>query len=76
MLWRASAASIRDSVSNAIDIARTQQFESIAFPIIGSGSGGMCQEKAVELMRQELDALDYEGRAVIVRYAARKAAAR
>ncbi len=75
MLWRASAASIRGSVSSAIDIARTQQFESIAFPIIGSGSGGICQERAVELMRQELDALDYEGRVVIVRYGARKSAA-
>ncbi len=71
LLWRASAASIRDSVSNAIDIARTQQFESIAFPIIGSGSGGICQERAVELMRQELEELDYEGRVVIVRHGGR-----
>ena len=47
MLWRASESSIRGSVSSAIHIARMQKFESIAFPIIGSGTGGICQQRAV-----------------------------
>jgi O-acetyl-ADP-ribose deacetylase (regulator of RNase III) len=68
LLWRASAASIRASVANAIELARAKGFRSIAFPVIGSGSGGFSEESAIALMRTELESLDYEGRVVIVRY--------
>ncbi len=71
MLWRASAVSITTSVCSAIEIARTEQFDSIAFPIIGSGTGGFNQETAIELMCQGIDALDFEGRVIIVRYRTR-----
>ena len=71
MLWCASEASIRGSVASAIEIAQRKEFGSIAFPIIGSGSGRFSQETALQLMREELNALDYEGRVVIVRYRAR-----
>ena len=40
MIWRASERSIRDSVTNAIRVAQEHGFGSIAFPIIGAGSGG------------------------------------
>jgi O-acetyl-ADP-ribose deacetylase (regulator of RNase III) len=68
LLWRASAGSIRASVANAIEIARANGFRSVALPVIGSGSGGFREESAIELMRAELESLDYDGRAVIVRY--------
>ena len=58
MLWRASERSIRDSVRNAIQIADEKGFQSIAFPLIGAGSGGFNQEQAKSLMLDELSRLD------------------
>ncbi|MEM7647072.1 MAG: macro domain-containing protein, partial [Pseudomonadota bacterium] len=53
--WRASEKSIRLSVSNAIEIALKNNFNSIAFPIIGSGSGGFPESHATSLMFSELN---------------------
>ena len=58
MLWRASERSIRDSVRNAIQVASDNGFKSIAFPLIGAGSGGFNQEQAKALMLDELSKLD------------------
>jgi O-acetyl-ADP-ribose deacetylase len=58
MLWRASDKSIRDSVHNAMKIASEQHFDSIAFPLIGAGSGGFNEEKAKTIMLDELSKCD------------------
>lgn len=58
MLWRASERSIRDSVRNAVRLAIDQGFRSLAFPIIGAGSGGFNQEQAKALIFDELQNLD------------------
>ena len=58
MLWRASERSIRDSVRNAMAVAEENGFQSIAFPLVGAGSGGFNQEKAKEIMLDELQNLD------------------
>ncbi len=58
MLWRASERSIRDSVRNAIQLAHEKGFQSIAFPLIGAGSGGFNQDEAKALMLDEISKLD------------------
>ena len=58
LLWRASERSIRDSVKNAIRLADEKGFASMAFPLIGAGSGGFHQEQAKTLMLDELKKLD------------------
>lgn len=58
MLWRASERSIRDSVKNAVQLAHDKDFSSIAFPLIGAGSGGFNQDQAKVLMLDELSKLD------------------
>jgi O-acetyl-ADP-ribose deacetylase (regulator of RNase III) len=58
MLWRASERSIRDSVRNAMAVAEENGFQSIAFPLIGAGSGGFNQERAREIMLDELQKLE------------------
>jgi O-acetyl-ADP-ribose deacetylase (regulator of RNase III) len=68
MLWRSSESSIRDSVASAIELAREHRFDSIAFPIIGSGSGGFDRDSSLSVMRSELGSLEFEGRVVIVLY--------
>jgi O-acetyl-ADP-ribose deacetylase (regulator of RNase III) len=53
LLWRASERSVRDSVRNALDLAQEQGFRSIAFPLIGSGSGGLNRDRAKTIMLDE-----------------------
>jgi O-acetyl-ADP-ribose deacetylase (regulator of RNase III) len=54
MLWRASESSIRASVRNALKLAYEHGFASIAFPLIGAGSGGFNEDRAKALMLDEL----------------------
>lgn len=73
LLWKASKASIQDSVRNAIDVAKENGFRSIAFPIIGSGSGNFNEEQALKYMNKALDNIVYDGLVIFVRYANEKA---
>lgn len=54
MLWRASERSIRQCVRNAMALAHEKGFQSIAFPLIGAGSGGFNQGGAKAIMEDEL----------------------
>ena len=58
MLCWVSERSIRDFVTNAMALAQERGFESIAFPLIGAESGSFNQEKAKEIMLDELQSLD------------------
>jgi len=69
LLWRASEQSIRDSIRNALKIANEQGFQSIAFPLIGAGSGGFDQRRSRTIMLDELGELEHplEVRVVVFR---------
>jgi len=58
LLWRASERSIRDSARNAVRLADEHHFRSVAFPLIGAGSGGFNQEKAQAILLSELETLE------------------
>lgn len=58
MLWRASERSIHDSVGNAMKVAAEHGFESIAFPVIGAGSGSFNLARAKEIVLGELQKLE------------------
>lgn len=68
MLWRSSERSIRDSVRNAMALAEAKGYRSIAFPLIGAGTGGGSEQEVLDLMRDELNAIDFDGEVRIVRY--------
>jgi O-acetyl-ADP-ribose deacetylase (regulator of RNase III) len=68
LLWRSSERSIRDSVANALRIATEKGWDSVAFPVIGSGSGGMGEARALEVMIDALRAAGYHGTARVVRF--------
>jgi len=68
MLWRASGKSIADSVASAMAVADRAGFASVAFPIIGAGTGGLGEEGALAVMREAFAPLASNTRAVIVRY--------
>jgi O-acetyl-ADP-ribose deacetylase (regulator of RNase III) len=58
VLWRASERSIRASVRNAIQVAEEHGFPSLAFPLIGAGSGGFNEERSKTVMLDELRKID------------------
>jgi O-acetyl-ADP-ribose deacetylase (regulator of RNase III) len=58
MLWRASERSIRDSVRNTMRLAEQRGYWSIAFPLIGAGSGGFNQDQAKTVMLDEFRTLE------------------
>ena len=68
LLWRASERSIRDSVRNAVKLAVEHDDRSIAFPLIGAGSGGFNPERATEIMLDELGSIDAPLEVIVVRY--------
>lgn len=72
MFWRSSEGSIRGSVRSALALAKRQGFASVAFPLIGAGTGGGKPEQVLEMMRQEAEASDYQGEVRIVVYGKRE----
>ncbi|MBW3623250.1 MAG: macro domain-containing protein [Armatimonadetes bacterium] len=68
LFWRASERSIRDSVRNAMQIVDEEGFASVAFPVIGSGSGGFSPSQALALMRDELRKIESSARVILVEY--------
>jgi O-acetyl-ADP-ribose deacetylase (regulator of RNase III) len=58
MLWLDSEPSIRDSVRNAMSLAEKHGFRSIAFPLIGAGSGGFHEEESKAVTLDEIHTLD------------------
>ena len=77
--WRSSEWSIRESVRNALAIARNERFESIAFPAIGAGSSislgnielplwGVSAKRSIQIIAEEAGNADYGGRVVIVKF--------
>lgn len=55
MLWRASERSIRDSVTNALRVAREHRVRSLALPLIGAGSGGFDEDRVLSLIVSALE---------------------
>jgi len=68
MFWISSERSIRDSVRNAMAIARDGSYRSIAFPLIGAGTGGSKEDKVISIMQDELGRVEFEGEVILVRY--------
>ena len=68
MWWRSSERSIRDSTRNALTVAADHNFQSIAYPLIGAGTGGGSADDVLAMMQDELSACDFDGVVRIVRF--------
>jgi O-acetyl-ADP-ribose deacetylase (regulator of RNase III) len=64
--WLPSEESVRLSVRNALALAEESGVGSVAFPLIGSGTGGMDQARVLGLMAEEAEASGYGGETVFV----------
>ena len=68
MFWVASEKSIRGSVRSAMAIVNAQQFASVAFPIIGAGTGSFKGDAALRLMVDELSSLQSTAAVTLVQF--------
>jgi O-acetyl-ADP-ribose deacetylase (regulator of RNase III) len=68
MLWRSSPASIQGSVKSAMDLVNAHNFRSVAFPIIGAGTGGFPHEDALQLMLEAFLRVDSKAAVTVVCY--------
>lgn len=68
MFWFATEYSIKNSVINAIELVNKHQFKSIAFPLIGSGSGNRNKEFVKKIMLDALTNIQTAAKVVIVEY--------
>ena len=69
MWWRSSERSFRDSVRNALALATEHGIQSIAFPLIGAGTGGGSPDEVLRLMQDEMSQSAFDGHVRIVRFA-------
>ena len=68
LLWRSSEKSIRNCVRNALALAQARGYRSLAFPLIGAGTGGFSPEQTLEIMQDEARCFNFAGEVRIVRY--------
>jgi len=68
MFWVATDFSVSQSVINAMRIVNEKGFKSVAFPLIGSGSGNRGKEWSLEIMKRTFKTMESEATVKIVRY--------
>lgn len=68
MFWCATKSSVTDSVMNAMKIVNERGFKSVAFPLIGAGSGNRSGEWSLHLMKQAFEQIESNAEVFIVIY--------
>ncbi|WPD23033.1 MAG: macro domain-containing protein [Candidatus Electrothrix scaldis] len=68
MFWVATQYSVSNAVKNAMNIVKKEGYRSVAFPLIGAGSGNRNQEWSLGLMLETFKQIETPARVAIVRY--------
>ena len=68
MFWRTSEQSIRSSVKNAMRIVNQEGYSSVAFPLIGAGSGSFNQQVTKEIMLDQFSKIESKALALIIEF--------
>lgn len=71
MYWLATEYSVRTSVINAMKIVNQKNISSVAFPLIGSGSGSRGKEWSLSIMQETFKDINSEAEITIVKYSDR-----
>ncbi len=69
---RSSAAIIRQGTLAALTVTEEAGFSSLAFPVLGSGSGGVPEETALAVMQEAIAGASFAGEVRIVRFVAQQ----
>ena len=67
-LWMSNKEIVEKSVDNALDLALANGCKSIAFPLIGSGTGGLNKSTCLDLIKDVAGKHKYRGVIKIVIY--------
>ena len=68
MLWRSSKESIQGSVHSAMRLVHEHELKSVAFPIVGAGSGGFKEAAALDIMMDAFQAIDTPAQVTVVKF--------
>ncbi|MCO4744294.1 MAG: macro domain-containing protein [Proteobacteria bacterium] len=68
MLWRSSEAAIRDSAKSAMAIVNEHGFASVAFPLLGAGTGGLGDDGTLAVLEDALQQIPTAAEVRIVRF--------
>lgn len=68
MFWFATEYSVKQSVINAMQIVNAQGYKSVAFPLIGSGSGNRAKDWSLGIMQATFAGIESEAKVKIVKY--------
>lgn len=68
MFWVATEYSVRQSVLNAMKIVNEKNIKSVAFPLIGSGSGNRGQQWSLNIMRHTFTEINSQAKVKIIKY--------
>jgi O-acetyl-ADP-ribose deacetylase (regulator of RNase III) len=68
MLWFATQYSVTQSVISAMTVVNENDISSVAFPLVGSGSGNRGKQWSLDLMLKAFEGIESEAEVVIVRY--------
>lgn len=66
LLWRASQLSIEKSTQSALQLVNDHGFKSVAFPVIGGGSGGFNEDSAIHIMKNTIAQVETKAEVVLV----------
>lgn len=69
MFWFATEYSVQQSVINAMQIVNAQGYKSVAFPLIGSGSGNRGKDWSLGIMQAAFASIESTATVKIVKYA-------
>jgi O-acetyl-ADP-ribose deacetylase (regulator of RNase III) len=69
MFWFATEYSVQQSVINAMQIVNAQGYQSVAFPLIGSGSGNRGKDWSLRIMQATFASIESNAKVKIVKYA-------
>lgn len=68
IFWVATQYSVTNAVRNAMNIVNKEGYRSVAFPLIGAGSGNRNQEWSLNLMLETFKQIETQASVLIVRY--------
>lgn len=68
MFWRSSRRSIQQSVRSAMALVDERGFASVAFPVVGAGTGGFGETGALQLMLEAFETIASPAAVTVVRF--------
>ena len=66
--WVSNKKIVRNCVINALKIAQNNNFKSIAFPLIGAGTGGLRKEVSLNVIKEATESFGFLGEVRIIIY--------